>query len=75
MSKRTNQIKAVEALMDFAFAMVDGDLSIGDLVSVMRAAIEDGHETLIIYLGMASNALTLTDDMGVVVPDFKQESE
>ena len=53
------QTRAMQALFDFAEAMEEGGLSIGDLRDVMRLAIADGLGTFTIILAMASCAVQM----------------
>ncbi len=62
LDKPERQIAAMQSIFDLVDAVGGSDLSIGDLAQIAEVAIEEGHESIIICLNMASNAVQLALD-------------
>lgn len=63
-SLKPTQILAMGALIQFAEAMEEGDLTTHDLLEVMRLAIKEGSGMLMIQLTMAAHAASLLPEPG-----------
>jgi hypothetical protein len=65
-------VRAMDALFAFSAAMNAGDLTLGDLMRVIRLAVKDGHGTLMTQLMMASHAAgAVGEELGTLTTDPK----
>ncbi len=54
---RAEVIQAMECIFGLAEAVNDGNVTIGELEDVIRLAVQDGHERIMLALAMVSCAL------------------